>query len=435
MRGGLMSSRFFICLFCLSLGFCQLGIQNQSKVETVDGVAAVVENTVILKSDVMQQAYMVAQQRGVDPFKQPQTFESVFSSVLDQMVNNLVLYQVSLKDTNIVVDPLLVEESLKKEINKRIEFAGSANKLEDLFGEPLSMIRAKLRLEIKKALRIESFTGSLYQGSSPSVLDVKNFYNTYKDSLPLLENRVSFSVLEWPVVVDSSKEVSIVSFLNNLKDSLSFGVSFSDLAKRHSEDIGSSSSGGALGFFVRGSLFPEYESVAFGLSVGEVSDPFKTEVGYHLVLLEDRVGEKIKTSHILKRVEKGVVDIEKNRESLEFFLSEQDVYNSVERFDSLCSHFSVDKASFQGVFRNTPVSSLPPFLQQISLDSLGFQGPFLEQESLFVVRVFDYKLSEKITLENYYSELFGLTQNQLMSNKIESLINKEKKILYVEKFY
>ena len=430
-----MSSRFFVGLFCFSFVLCQFGIQNQSKVETVDGVAAVVENDVILKSDVMQQAYMVAQQQGVDPFKQPQTFESIFSSVLDQMVDNLVLYQISLKDTNIVLDPLAVEESLKKELNKRIEFAGSANKLEDLFGEPLSMIRAKLRLEIKKALRIERFTGSLYQESSPSVLDVKNFYNTFKDSLPLLENRVSFSVLEWPIVVDDSKEVSIVSFLNNLKDSLSFGVSFSDLAKRHSEDVGSSSSGGALGFFVRGSLFPEYESVAFGLSVGEVSSPFKTELGYHLVLLEDRVGEKIKTSHILKRVEKGAMDIEKNRENLDLFLSEQGVYNSVETFDSLCAHFSVDKASFQGVFRNTPTSSLPPFLQKISLDSLGFQGPFLEKESLFFVRVFDYKVSEKITLENYYSELFSLTQNQLMGNKIVNLINKEKEVLYVEKFY
>ena len=430
-----MSSRFFVGLFCFSFVLCQFGIQNQSKIETVDGVAAVVENDVILKSDVMQQAYMVAQQQGVDPFKQPQTFESIFSSVLDQMVDNLVLYQISLKDTNIVLDPLAVEESLKKELNKRIEFAGSANKLEDLFGEPLSMIRAKLRLEIKKALRIERFTGSLYQESSPSVLDVKNFYNTFKDSLPLLENRVSFSVLEWPIVVDDSKEVSIVSFLNNLKDSLSFGVNFSDLAKRHSEDVSSSSSGGALGFFVRGSLFPEYESVAFGLSVGEVSSPFKTELGYHLVLLEDRVGEKIKTSHILKRVEKGAVDIEKNRENLDLFLSEQGVYNSVETFDSLCAHFSVDKASFQGVFRNTPTSSLPPFLQKISLDSLGFQGPFLEKESLFFVRVFDYKVSEKITLENYYSELFSLTQNQLMGNKIVNLINKEKEALYVEKFY
>ena len=430
-----MSNRFliFLLFFCVSFG--QLGIQNKNKVETVDGVAAIVENTVVLKSDVMQQAYMLAQNQGIDPFKTPKAFEDLYVLVLDQMVDNLVLYQISLQDTSIVVDPLLIERSLKKELEKRVEFAGSVSKLEEMFGEPLSMIRAKLRLEIKKALRLESFTGNLYRSISPSVLDVKTFYSTFKDSLPLLENRVSFSVFEWPLVLDNKKSVDVVSFLNQLKDSVSLGVSFYDLAKRHSEDLGSAASGGHLGFFVRGSLFLEYESVAFGLSPGEVSVPFKTEAGYHLVLLEERVGEKIKTSHILKKVETSVVDVEKNKLDLASFLYEKDVYNYVERFDSLCSHYPVKNSSVHGVFRKTPISSLPVFLRALSLDSLGFKGPFLQNESLFVVRVFGYHSAEKISLENYYSELFNLTQQQLISNKIGGLINKEGQKLYIKKNY
>ena len=66
----------------------------------------------------MQQAYMLAQERGIDPFKTPKAFEGLYVSVLDQMVDNLVLYQISLQDTNIVVDPLLIEGSLKKELEK-----------------------------------------------------------------------------------------------------------------------------------------------------------------------------------------------------------------------------------------------------------------------------------------------------------------------------
>ena len=106
--------RFFYCF--LLFGFClaQFGVQKENKIETVDGVAAVVENSVILKSDVMQQAYMVAQQNGLDPFKTPQAFEGIYLDVLDQMVNNLVLYEISLKDTNIVIDALAVEDKLKK---------------------------------------------------------------------------------------------------------------------------------------------------------------------------------------------------------------------------------------------------------------------------------------------------------------------------------
>lgn len=427
--------RLFYCF--LLFGFClaQFGIQKENKIETVDGVAAVVENSVILKSDVMQQAYMVAQQNGLDPFKTPQAFEGVYLDVLDQMVNNLVLYEVSLKDTNIVIDALAVEESLKKELEKRISYAGSASALEKMFGEPLSMIRAKLRLEIKKALRIEKYTGSLYQSTTPSISDVKSFYETYKDSLPLLEDRVSFSIFEWPIKNNVDDENSSYKYLLNLKDSLDLGFSFGDLAKRHSEDVGSASSGGSLGFFVRGSLFPEYESVAFNLNIGGVSDPFKTEVGYHLVLLEDRVGEKIKTSHILKKETLNVDAVDKNRVSFKKFLSEYDVYNSVETFDSLCAHFSQTKNNFHGIYRNTPTSSLPVFLEKISLDSLGYRSIFLEENSLFLVRVFDFQKEEKITLENYYQDLFSLTQNQLMSSKINDLINKESKKLHIQKNY
>lgn len=427
--------RFVVVIFLFSFCLSQFGIQQENKTETVDGVAAVVENSVILKSDVMQQAYMVAQQGGVDPFKTPQAFEQVYLDVLDQMINNLVLYEISLKDTNIVIDALSVEDALKKELEKRISYAGSASDLEKMFGEPISMIRAKLRLEIKKALRIERFTGGLYQESSPSISDVKSFYKTYKDSLPLLENRVSFSVFEWPLQSGEEGENKGFLYLSSLKDSLELGVPFEDLAKRHSDDVGSANNGGRLGFFVRGSLFPEYESVAFSLNVGEVSKPFQTDLGYHLVLLEDRVGEKIKTSHILKKASIESLDISKNKASFDLFLSEYNVYNSVESFDSLCSHFSFEKINFHGVYRNIPITSLPPFLTNLSLDILGYKDVFLDGGSLYLVRVFDYNLKEEITLENYYQELFSLTQNQMMSSKISDLINKESKKLYIKKYY
>ena len=227
----------------------------------------------------------------------------------------------------------------------------------------------------------------------------------------------------------------MVGQLNQLRDSVSLGVSFYDLATQHSEDVGSAASGGRLGFFVRGSLFPEYEAAAFGLSVGEVSKPFKTDLGYHIVLLEDRVGEKIKTAHILKKVGSGAFDVEKNKEDFLFFLGEQDVYNSVERFDSLCAHHKVGGSSFHGVFRGVPVSSVPAFLKDVPLDSLGFRGIKVKEKSLFVVRVFGYTPQQKPTLENYYLELFSLTQNQLMTSKISSVINKGAQSLYIKKNY
>jgi len=429
-----MISVFFICL--LTFGFSQFSINNSpSKIETVDGVAAVVENNVILKSDVMQQAFLFAQQQGVDPSKRPSLFENIYLQTLDQMINNLILYEVSLKDTNIVVDQLTVEESLNSEIKRRIEYAGSARKLEEMFGEPLSMIRAKLRLEIKKAIRVESFTGSIYQSVSPTMIDVKMFYNAFKDSLPTSPENISFSVFEWPLKVDLTKEIETQEFLKKIKNRVLSGESFYDLAIEHSEDLGSASSGGKLGYFVRGSLFPEYEEVAFSLNPGDVSDPFKTDLGYHIVLLEDRVGEKIKTSHILKKIKSGDVDLEKNKLLFSDFLGEYDVYNYVEKFDSLCAHFSLEGSSFNGIFPKTPVSSLPDFLDKKSLLSTGFKDIIVGEKSLFLIRVWDYNQEAVFSLENNYNEILGLTRNKLINDKILDLINKEKENLYVEKFY
>ncbi len=444
MMGGYMVIRFgLVCLFVV-FSFSQVGFQSQTKKETVDGVLAVVEQEVVLKSDVMQQAYLLAQERGVDPFKSPTVFENIYINTANQMVDNLVLYQLSLKDTNIFVDNLVVEESLKREIQKRIDFAGSVDQLEVLFGEPLSMIRAKLRLEIKKGLRIEQFTGQLYRETSPSVLDVKHFYNTYKDSLPLLEDRVSFAVFEWPVVLGQKKELEVVSFLTSIKDSVVSGLcSFSDMAKIYSDDVGSASSGGQLGFVVRGSLFPEYESVAFGLGLGEVSDPFKTAVGYHIVLLEDRLGEKIKTSHILKRVESDEKDVQESLKNFELFLGEYDVYNSVDTFDSLCSHFKVldrfgepKKTKMHGLYKNINLSSLPGrFTDASQTDSSGFHPLVVEDNNVYLARLFDFREGGFVTLENSYTELYNLTQNKLMQDKIANLINKSSEDLYIKKFY
>ena len=255
----------FLFLLIVSFSFCQFGLNKQVKTETVDGVAAVVENNIILKSDVIQQAFLVAQQQGVDPNIQPSIFEDIYINTLKQMIDNLVLFEASLKDTNIVVDPLAVEESMGVELKRRIEYAGSAKKLEDLFGEPLSMIRSKLRQEIKRAIRVESFTAKIYQSVRPSFEDVRTFYNVYIDSLPKAPESVDFSVLEWPIDISEKKEQEVRFFLDSLKSRCLKGESFYDLASTYSEDSGSAPNGGRLGFFVRGSLFPEYEEVAFSL--------------------------------------------------------------------------------------------------------------------------------------------------------------------------
>jgi len=73
-----------------------------------------------------------------------------------------------------------------------------------------------------------------------------------------------------------------------VKQKLDAGGDFAALAKEYSDDTGSASQGGDLGWFGRGRMVTEFEDAAFKLQPGQVSDPVKTSFGYHLIKVEER---------------------------------------------------------------------------------------------------------------------------------------------------
>lgn len=73
-----------------------------------------------------------------------------------------------------------------------------------------------------------------------------------------------------------------------LKQRISAGASFDDVAKEESDDTGSAQTGGSLGTFSRGQMIPAFEEAAFTQPIGVVGDPVRTDFGYHLILVESR---------------------------------------------------------------------------------------------------------------------------------------------------
>ena len=68
-----------------------------------------------------------------------------------------------------------------------------------------------------------------------------------------------------------------------MKEELGQGKSFEELAKQYSEDTGSKEKGGDLGFFDHGKMVKEFEDAAHKLKKDEVSEPVKTQFGYHII--------------------------------------------------------------------------------------------------------------------------------------------------------
>jgi foldase protein PrsA len=75
------------------------------------------------------------------------------------------------------------------------------------------------------------------------------------------------------------KQSQALAILERLKK----GDKFADLAKELSLDTGCGKRGGDLGYFGRGRMVKPFETAAFALSVGQISEPIKTEFGYHII--------------------------------------------------------------------------------------------------------------------------------------------------------
>nr|WP_303740754.1 peptidylprolyl isomerase [Lutispora saccharofermentans] len=107
--------------------------------------------------------------------------------------------------------------------------------------------------------------------------EMKNYFEENKDTFNE-EEQVKAS----HILVDTEEKALEV------KNKLSAGEDFAEMAKQYSTDTGNKDQGGELGFFSRGDMVKEFEDAAFSMEIGKVSDPIKTEYGYHIIKVEEK---------------------------------------------------------------------------------------------------------------------------------------------------
>jgi peptidyl-prolyl cis-trans isomerase C len=127
----------------------------------------------------------------------------------------------------------------------------------------------------RRALRDAYFDRSVR--SAISDVDAKKFYDSQVSGLKPEEE-----VRARHILVDSKDKA------RELYEKLAHGTDFARLAKEYSKDPGSKDQGGELGFFKRGQMVPPFEEAAFKLKKGEISEPFESQFGWHIVRVDDR---------------------------------------------------------------------------------------------------------------------------------------------------
>jgi peptidyl-prolyl cis-trans isomerase D len=124
---------------------------------------------------------------------------------------------------------------------------------------------------------------------APGDAELKAYYEQNKETLKS-RDAVRAAHILIPVAPDAAPQVAAAAKAkaDALVVQLRAGADFAKLAAENSEDPGSKTRGGDVGFFERGRMVPEFETAAFSLKIGEISEPVKTQFGYHIL----RVSEK-----------------------------------------------------------------------------------------------------------------------------------------------
>ena len=119
----------------------------------------------------------------------------------------------------------------------------------------------------------------------------------------------------WHILIEPNELVTpaqAVNRLRQLKFRLESGEDPTQIAKTHSDDRGSALQGGDLGWVSEGEMVPEFEEVMTAIDIDEISPPFQTEFGYHILKVLDRREydgtEEIKRDRARRAIRRQKVD-------------------------------------------------------------------------------------------------------------------------------
>jgi peptidyl-prolyl cis-trans isomerase SurA len=310
--------------------------------EVIDKIVAVIDNEIILQSELDFQAAIFASQRGLSP-DSPGLKEQILKSMIDE---KLVYAQAELD--SVVITDEEVSQRIEYQINVLQQQYGSVANVEEIYGMSIERIRRELRDDVRKNLMVQRLREKNFALFEASRREVEDFFDTYKDSLGMIPEKLKVYHIFRNPKTSSRLKNQFREFAQSLLDSIKKGASFEELASRYSEDPGSKVEGGDLGFVKRGIFYPEFEAAAFSMAEGEISDVVESPVGFHIIQLLERRGESIHTRHILIKIK---TDEDADLETIEFLSNLRDsVVNERATFQLYAKRYSEDKetAAFGG---------------------------------------------------------------------------------------
>ena len=296
------------------------------KKQKVDGVIATVGDYIILDSDI-DKTYLELSSQG----------NSIKDITRCQMLGKLLedkLYAHQAIQDSIVIRDEEVKEKMNEQLSYMVEQLGSMEKVISYFKKKNE---EEFRNELFEIIKMNKLTAEMQKKIIDAVEitpeETRSFFKAIPPSeLPVFGAEMEVAqIVITPAISDEEKQ-RVINRLREIKGEVLSGASFKTRAVIYSDDKGSASSGGYYKINRKTQFVKEFKDVAFSLNEGEISEPFETEYGYHIIMVERIKGQEVELRHILmmpkvsdkalKEAKEKIITIRKKIESGEITFAE-----------------------------------------------------------------------------------------------------------------
>ncbi|MEY4968366.1 MAG: hypothetical protein RLZZ261_137 [Bacteroidota bacterium] len=333
-----------------------------------DGVVAVVGNELILQSDVSIMRETLKRE-GQDRSE---------CEVLEELILEKLLIHHAAIDSVVVPDGE-IDDNISRRIEQLVAQIGSERKLTEYYKKSIIEIKEEMRPLMKNQLTAQRMQGTVTENVKVTPVEVEQEIRKLPlDSLPLIGTEVELAQIILNPKVSEKAEKEAMDRLEQLRTRILNGSSFATMAILYSEDPGSNRNGGEYKGIKRGQFVKEFDAVSYNLAVGEISKPFRTEFGYHIVQLQAKRGEELDLRHILVKPKLEQKDLDAAQERLDSI--RKAVVNGTLTFEAAAQQFSDDEETKlnAGVMLNPNTMDV-----KFSLDQLD-RGVFYAIQNLAV---------------------------------------------------
>lgn len=363
-----VQGRFPLILLTMIMAFFAFLPSAVSQEEQViDEIVAVVGKSIVLESDIQNQYLNARLQRRI----KGAASEMRCDILEDILYQKLMVTQAEVD--SLEINDVQVEGELDRRLGTFIQQFGSQEKLEQYYGKTLIEIKEELRDVVGEQMLAQQVQQGIVSNVTVTPSEIRSYYRSIpKDSLPLIKTEYKIAEIVKMPPVNIEEKLRVKEQLLDLRKRILKGENFSTMAVLYSEDPGSASKGGELGFYGRGQLYHEFEAVAYKLKEGEVSNIVETEAGYHIIQLIERKGDYVNVRHILLVPKVSPADLLKARTLL-------DSVAQLIRADSMTFEHAVELYS-DGEDKNSGGLLINPYT-----GSTSFEAEQLDQQVSFVI--------------------------------------------------